>query len=413
MTITILILGAALSYLVGAIPFGLIVARIKGVDILSQGSGNIGATNVGRVLGRGYGLLVFFLDLLKGALPAWVGMRFLHEPVGPEMAGILTGAAAFLGHLFPLYLGFKGGKGVATGAGVMLVLVPIPFAFAIVSWLALVSSSRMVSLGSLISTLVLVVLQGIVACGAGTPGARWLLAFTMVAAAFVWIKHLANIRRIFQGTENKVQDAQIWHGLGNLILLLSLGIWLGSYCFFTFVIGPGVFHWFETAVLAENRPYWLMVPEAFQQASPQGLPVPLAKEQASRLAGLVVGPVFKIFYALQVSCALFALLGLVGKSTGAGCWKMRRQAILMILLAALSVGVNWSLLGKTEEARIERAKSTDAYLLAPTDQKPDLQKVLADRGAFGKIHGVSLLVNFSTGIFLLLGVTFLSFHREN
>src|SRR5215472_13647210 len=106
------------AYFIGAIPFGYLVARVRGVDILRQGSGNIGATNVGRVLGRRMGILVFCLDFAKGALPVVAALRFaaaVGEP--PQILGVAAGMAAFLGHLFPVYLRFRGGKGVATGAG--------------------------------------------------------------------------------------------------------------------------------------------------------------------------------------------------------------------------------------------------------------------------------------------------------
>src|SRR5438094_8220534 len=115
-----------LSYLVGAVPFGYAVARWRGVDILRHGSGNIGATNVGRVLGKRFGILVFLLDFAKGFVPTLTALRLaseLHESLDPEWAGVAAGLSAFLGHLFPVYLGFRGGKGVATGAGVVSVLV--------------------------------------------------------------------------------------------------------------------------------------------------------------------------------------------------------------------------------------------------------------------------------------------------
>src|SRR5438270_6996272 len=109
------------SYLIGAVPFGYLIARWRGVDIFAQGSGNIGATNVGRVLGKKFGVLVFVLDFAKGALPVFAA-RFIASP-SPAWLEVLTGLAAFLGHLFPLYLGLRGGKGVATGTGVVVVLV--------------------------------------------------------------------------------------------------------------------------------------------------------------------------------------------------------------------------------------------------------------------------------------------------
>src|SRR5437764_1629253 len=114
------ILGVVAAYLIGSIPFGYLVARAKGVDIFQAGSGNIGATNVSRVLGRKFGLLVFALDVLKGALPTAAMRAFNPEPAWSVAAGL----AAMLGHLFPLYLRFHGGKGVATGFGVVPVLLP-------------------------------------------------------------------------------------------------------------------------------------------------------------------------------------------------------------------------------------------------------------------------------------------------
>src|SRR5690242_13444664 len=109
-----------LSYLVGAIPFGYLVARGRGVDILKQGSGNIGATTVGRVLGRPFGILVFLLDFAKGAVPAflariWASAHELELP--SDSLPVAAAVAAFLGHLYPVYLRFRGGKGVATAAG--------------------------------------------------------------------------------------------------------------------------------------------------------------------------------------------------------------------------------------------------------------------------------------------------------
>src|SRR5947209_7857227 len=117
------------SYLVGAIPFGYLIGRARGVDIFEHGSGNIGATNVGRVLGRRFGILVFLLDFAKGALPVLMAARLcgLTElEVPAQSLEVTAGLAAFLGHLFPVYLRFRGGKGVATGAGVVAMLLPVP-----------------------------------------------------------------------------------------------------------------------------------------------------------------------------------------------------------------------------------------------------------------------------------------------
>src|SRR5437763_2156063 len=149
-----LALGALLSYLIGAVPFGYLIARARGVDILHAGSGNIGATNVGRILGKRFGLLVFALDFAKGAVPTYLCLRWLGVT-----AGVTAGLAAFVGHLFPVYLRFRGGKGVATGAGVVTVLVPGPTVGALVAWLLVVSITRYVSLASLAAVAVLCLLR--------------------------------------------------------------------------------------------------------------------------------------------------------------------------------------------------------------------------------------------------------------
>jgi glycerol-3-phosphate acyltransferase PlsY len=145
------------TYLVGAVPFGYLVARWRGVDIMREGSGNIGATNVGRVLGRRFGILVFLLDFLKGAIPVFaartLGRSDLELP--PDALPVAAGIAAFLGHLFPVYLRFRGGKGVATGAGTVDVLTPIPAAIALLSWVATLVVTRYVSVSSLLASALL------------------------------------------------------------------------------------------------------------------------------------------------------------------------------------------------------------------------------------------------------------------
>src|SRR3954471_18814263 len=148
MAVALLTLVAA--YLVGAVPFGWLIARSRGIDIFHAGSGNIGATNVGRVLGRKFGLVVFALDFAKGAVPVAVAGLHpaeAHETLGlPNALRVGVALCAFLGHLFPVYLGFRGGKGVATGAGAVFVLVPGPAALAVLAWAAVVGATRTVSL---------------------------------------------------------------------------------------------------------------------------------------------------------------------------------------------------------------------------------------------------------------------------
>lgn len=194
MTFLYLILIAA-SYFIGAIPTGVILARaFAGRDIRQEGSGNIGATNVTRVLGKKVGALTLVGDLLKGFLPVWAGAAV----TGSIGVACFMGLAAFLGHLFPIYLGFKGGKGVATALGVFLFLSPVVILIEVVIFAAAVANWKYVSLGSMLA--------------AGTmPVFLYLLAkpmpvvlLSIIFAILIIKKHSSNIQRLLSGTENKI-----------------------------------------------------------------------------------------------------------------------------------------------------------------------------------------------------------------
>ncbi len=197
----------ALAYLVGAIPFGLLIARLKGVDIRSVGSKNIGATNVFRCVGKGWGVLTFLLDAAKGLAPALVfpllqGQSGLPVPQGVEGSfGLLCGIAAILGHNFPVYLKFKGGKGVATSAGVLLGVAPAAVGLGLLGWVVLFVVTRYVSVAS-IGAAVLVPLAGwwlYARAGIFLPVSLTLLGVLIVA------RHAKNIQRLLAGTENRFQ----------------------------------------------------------------------------------------------------------------------------------------------------------------------------------------------------------------
>lgn len=189
------VIAALVGYGLGSIPFGLLLTRAAGLgDVRSIGSGNIGATNVLRTGNKKLAAATLLLDLLKGTA-AVVLIRFLMPEV--HDANTLAGFAAFLGHLFPVWLGFKGGKGVATYIGVLLGLFwPAVLIFAGV-WIAVAYFSRYSSLAALIATVVV-------------PLSLWALGQNILAATFglltviVWIKHHANIRRLVAGTEGKI-----------------------------------------------------------------------------------------------------------------------------------------------------------------------------------------------------------------
>jgi glycerol-3-phosphate acyltransferase PlsY len=180
------------AYLLGSIPFGYLLPRIlRGDDIRRHGSGNIGATNVWRVYGRWLGVPVAVLDVLKGLVPAALGLR-----LGGDWVGVLAGAAAMLGHARPVYLGFsKGGKMVATAGGVALALAPFAALGCAVVWLAVFALTRYASLASLLAAAALPVLC--LALGSSWP----VVAFTALAALGVLVLHRQNVRRLLRGTE--------------------------------------------------------------------------------------------------------------------------------------------------------------------------------------------------------------------
>ena len=202
------IVGIIISYLIGGIPFGYLIAVIKGIDIRTEGSGNIGATNVGRVLGKKYGLIIFILDMLKGFIvvffiPALVSSAVNIPTTTDNLLVVLCGFCVVLGHAFPVYLKFKGGKAVATSFGVFIWLVPISIGIAFGVWLLTVIVTRYVSLGSMIGSLSLV---GVIVIVVDSPfGDNIYLTVMSVAVAILIIaRHTSNIQRIIAGTEKKV-----------------------------------------------------------------------------------------------------------------------------------------------------------------------------------------------------------------
>jgi glycerol-3-phosphate acyltransferase PlsY len=192
------VIGAVAGFLSGSLPFGYFAGRLKGVDIRQHGSGNIGATNVIRVLGKGIGIPVFILDLLKGLVPCLV----MQGRGAESWVLVLTGLCAILGHMFTPWLGFKGGKGVATAAGVLLGIAPVPVAVGLAVWLVFFFGTRYVSLASMLAG---VAVAGTMAVQMALSG-QWdavLLGFGIVLALLVILRHRANIGRLLAGTESR------------------------------------------------------------------------------------------------------------------------------------------------------------------------------------------------------------------
>jgi len=198
-----LVVAMVASYLLGSIPAAYIAGKAKGVDLRKHGSGNLGATNVIRVLGKKIGIAVFAFDMAKGAFPVYFFPRWaesLGAPISnPVLAGILCGIAAIVGHVRPIYLGFgKGGKGVATAAGVFLALAPMQTLLTLVVFGVVLFSSGYVSLGSLTAGLILPVLLAL-SIGVRSP----IFAISVLVAAFVFWTHRANIERLRKGEEHR------------------------------------------------------------------------------------------------------------------------------------------------------------------------------------------------------------------
>ncbi len=188
------------SYLIGAIPFGLVLGKLAGIDVRKYGSGNIGATNVARLVSKKMGALTLVADVGKSFLPMLAAALILGDAQFAEKIVMYCGAAAFLGHLFPVYLKFKGGKGVATALGVFLYLDPVAVLIALGAFIVVVLITDYVAVGSLTAAAVF-------------PGISWYLGAggsQLILAGFVgiliWVKHHDNIVRLLHHEEKKFRD---------------------------------------------------------------------------------------------------------------------------------------------------------------------------------------------------------------
>lgn len=215
------------AFFLGSIPFGLIIAKAKGIDIRKHGSGNIGATNVLRVIGKKYGISCLFLDALKGFIPTVVAISCIsfpemHNPMSlaflkpfsgefpiqtAQLFQVITGLFAILGHNYSPWVGFKGGKGIATSAGVLIALMPAAILILILVWAVVFFITKYVSLASIIAAAILplVTLFGSWFHGKIQNGTwnKALFVFTIIIAVLAIWKHRGNISRLRQGSENR------------------------------------------------------------------------------------------------------------------------------------------------------------------------------------------------------------------
>lgn len=183
------------GYLFGSIPFGLLYGKMAGVDVRTAGSRNIGATNVSRLAGKIPGLLTLVSDALKAVIPMLLAAWLLPENQNKQLLVGLCGVAAFLGHLFPLYLLFKGGKGVATALGIYLYLQPLAALIAAAVFVLAVKTSGFVAVGSLLAALVMPVLIWFMS------GDSQLTGVAAIISVLIWVKHHENISRLLRGEE--------------------------------------------------------------------------------------------------------------------------------------------------------------------------------------------------------------------
>ncbi|AAC06869.1 glycerol-3-phosphate 1-O-acyltransferase PlsY [Aquifex aeolicus] len=182
------------AYLLGSITFGEVIAKLKGVDLRNVGSGNVGATNVTRALGKKYGVLVFFLDFLKGFIPALIAVKSFGID---SWVLTFTGLASVLGHMYPVFFGFKGGKGVATALGVVFAVSPSVALFSFLVWLGIFLWKRYVSLASITATISAFLFLFV----AGYPVN--VLFMAIVIGALIIYRHRENINRLLTGREHR------------------------------------------------------------------------------------------------------------------------------------------------------------------------------------------------------------------
>jgi acyl phosphate:glycerol-3-phosphate acyltransferase len=200
-TLAVLLVG---SYLLGSIPFGYLAGRLGGIDIRKAGSGNVGATNVVRVLGKRYGYPVFALDVLKGFGAVKISMLMApghpREWNSPEIFGILAAMSSVLGHLYPPWLKFEGGKGVATSAGALLALTPVATLIGVAIWIIVFWLTRYVSLASISAAVVLPIVILVFSSQDQNNGKPLVYSSACVAAVVIW-RHRSNLSRLIRGTE--------------------------------------------------------------------------------------------------------------------------------------------------------------------------------------------------------------------
>jgi acyl-phosphate glycerol 3-phosphate acyltransferase len=385
----------AAGYLVGSIPVGYLVGRARGVNLFREGSGNIGATNAGRILGRKYGLLVFALDFLKGAVPVAaaepvarsIDPSIIESLAVPQLLPVGAALAAFLGHLFPVFLGFNGGKGVATGAGTVAVLVPGPFAMALISWVLVVLITRMVSLGSLIAALVLSAVRLLFTPDPFGRSAIAVTLFSLVGSLLVIWKHRTNITRLFAGIESRIGDFPMRRALIRTVHVIAVGLWFGGAGFFNYA-AAGMFRTFEEVVVTAPSDRTANVPVVPPESDPVRKQA-VEKNLARALAGAAVGPIFPAYFAMQAVCGIAAVATAATWLRADGGRRVHRVRVWVTGVGLITVLIGSAVSAVVSDLRVKR------FAADPTVAAEAVE-------AFNSWHAVSL--GLSSVTILLAGI---------
>ena len=299
--------------------------------------------------------------------------------MGHDGLPVLAGLAAFLGHLFPIYLRFKGGKGVATGAGVVVVLVPFAAVAALMTWVAVVFLTHYVSMASLAAALALVAMWLVSVPDPFGREHATMTAFCIIAAALVFVRHRANIARLREGKESKIRGVPAVSTFVKGVHLMALGLWFGSAVFFNLIAAPAMFATFKT--LASD-------PSAVERA---WLP-PLSEEEkhGTLLFGIAVSPLFPRFFLLQGVCgSIVALTALA--------WSRERTGDR---IHRLRPGSRWRRWAPSSSAGLSVKKSSSLRFLRYGGDAASRAAADAD---FGTWHLYSLLLSLVT-VLLVTGL---------
>jgi hypothetical protein len=302
--------------------------------------------------------------------------------------------AAFLGHLFPIYLRFRGGKGVATGAGVVAVLLPLPTLGAFLVWIAALCATRYVSIASMVAAFALAMLTMM-----GPGVSKSLMAFAIAAFLLVLLRHRSNIKRLMEKNESRLAESPKLFSTAKALHVLAAGLWFGMAFFFTFAVGLSLFATFEEIAVkpAGERPWWLPLPHAVDQTPPSDrFPDPLRKEQGSRIAEAAVEPLFPTYFRLQFACAAITLVTAFAWTQRHSRLHSLRSWVLFVAFAGVILG--WILTLSVSTKRMVRGVTSD-IVLSPTQHEPESLAIAeAARADFARWHAFSLIVNIATTI---------------